>query len=61
MNTAKLAKKIAREIFKCGNERDFVCQRIQFKCGRWPQETSGGGLNEEALEQLIRRVLKENP
>jgi hypothetical protein len=57
----KLATLLAREIFKCGDERPQhggPCQRIQFMCGKYPdKEIAGGGLCESALADLLVVIL----
>lgn len=56
-----LAAKIAREIFRHGdNEQNLggVAQRIQYMGGTWPgNEKPMGGLIEGALAQVIRKAL----
>ena len=58
---AGLAANIARHIFECGDEPDHKVKRIQFMTGKWPDdEISLGGLNENALRNIIERSLAAN-
>lgn len=54
----RLAAKIARDVFKCGDEGKWKCNRIAFKSGDWPVgERDLGGLIEVALARVIERSL----
>jgi hypothetical protein len=54
-----IALKIARGIFKSGDEPNSPCQRIQFKGGFYPHhETDNGGFCEFSLAENIERTLK---
>jgi hypothetical protein len=58
-----LGKKLARAVFSLGDEskeRGGKCQRLQFKCGTWPDgEVDGGGMDEKALASLLARVFTQ--
>jgi hypothetical protein len=56
-----LAAKIARAIFKMGDDLgNTPCQRIAFKGGTYPDdERDQGGLCEEALARCIRSALSK--
>lgn len=54
-----IAKHIAREIFKTGDEHGKPTTRIQFMSGAWPIETAQGGLCEPALENVVRTAIIE--
>jgi len=59
--TKALAERLARKLIGLGDELT-PCHRIQFKCGIYPDyETSGGGMNEEALIDFFARVLSADP
>lgn len=53
-----LAKQIARDIICLGDELPKKCYRIQFKLGSSRDESSGGGLNEFALANVILSTLR---
>lgn len=54
----RLAAKIARDVFKVGDEGKWKCNRIAFKSGDWPVgERDLGGLIESALAGVIERSL----
>ena len=56
-----LAKKIAKDIFECGNEPSFPTSRIQFMAERDDGSERGqGGLCEVALVGLIEKSLMDN-
>ena len=54
----KLAKRLARAIMRTGDEFGEKCKRIQFKIGRFHEERDGGGLCENALENVIHTELR---
>lgn len=57
----RLAAKIARDIFKRGDEGKWKCNRIAFKSGDWPVgERDLGGLIESALASVVERSLTVN-
>jgi hypothetical protein len=54
----RLAKKIARDVFKRGDDGRWKCNRIAFKSGRWPDgERDTGGMIESAMADVIERSL----
>lgn len=54
----RLAAKIARDVFKCGDDGKWKCNRIAFKSGKWAVgERELGGLCELALAVVIERSL----
>ncbi len=56
---SELGKKIAREIFKSGDEPENPCRRIQLMGGQYPdKETNNGGYCESSLADLITHTLK---
>lgn len=56
-----LAQLIAREIFKCGNEPESQCNRLQFKGGQWPDnERNQGGIGEAPLAKLIEETIRKS-
>lgn len=57
MDKDQLAKRIAREIFRVGEDRGDKVHRIQFMVGNAQSERGAGGLGEGSLESVIRRVL----
>jgi hypothetical protein len=58
ISSEELARRIARAIFACGDNRNDKVQRIELKGGTWPDhETDLGGLCEDALASLIRKHL----
>ncbi len=62
--SADLAAKLARAIFKCGDDGDephLRCRRIQFRLGTSQKETPGGGFCEEALANFIRSEMRGMP
>ncbi len=58
----KLSRKIARGVFRIGDELNDPCQRIQFLGGTYPDcEHDAGGINESGLAIAIEDILlKEN-
>ena len=53
--------RIARAIFRCGDEACSPCSRIQFMGGKWPDAERGqGGLVESSLTALIAECIR-NP
>lgn len=54
----RLAAKIARDVFKCGDYEKWKCNRLAFKSGDWAVgERDLGGLIESALASVIERSL----
>lgn len=52
-------KRIARAIFRAGDEPTSPCTRLQFKGGDWPDaERNQGGLVESSLAALIADCLR---
>ncbi len=57
----ELGKRIARDVFNYLGIGDDRCQRIEGKGGEYPKrETTLGGLNEDALAEVIARSLTEH-
>ncbi len=58
MNNEELGKKIARELFKIGDDPDDPCMRIAFMCGQYGMnEHPAGGLCETALAGCLATIL----
>ncbi len=58
MDERKLAVKIARDIFKSGDQSNDKTQRMAFKGGEYPDsETNLGGYCEVALADRIHATL----
>lgn len=58
-STSELGKRIAREIFECGDEPSSKCTRIQFLGGSFVKqnERAQGGFNEQGLARQITAIL----
>lgn len=57
----RLAKKIARDVFKSGDRGLCKCNRIAFKSGEWRQgEREIGEMIEAGLAYVIERSLSEH-
>ncbi len=58
----RLSLKIARGVFRIGDELNDPCQRIQFLGGAYPgYEHDAGGINESGLAIVIEDIMiKEN-
>ena len=54
-----LARKIASDIFRCGDELGQVVHRIQFVGGSSDNERPQGGLGKEPLAELIEKSISE--
>lgn len=53
-------ERIARAIFRVGNEAGSPCKRIQFMGGEWPDRERGqGGLCESSLATVIADCLRD--
>lgn len=56
---SELGKRIAREVFECGDEPSSKCTRIQFLGGSFVRqnERAQGGFNEQGLARQITAIL----
>ena len=54
----ELAAFLARGIMLIGDEGPYKAYRVQFMLGRYGTETGGGGLNENALKNVISTLLR---
>lgn len=60
-DATRLANRLARAIFRCGDSTCSPCTRLAFKGGKWPDaERDQGGLVEKSLATLIADALR-NP
>lgn len=60
MNSTDLANYLVCQLFELGNEPNDKTQRIEFKGGHWPyNETSMGGMNENALRRFFAEKIAE--
>jgi len=57
-DSKRLARQIANYMFRLGSERNRPCRRIQFKSGPLDNERGYGGLNKNALANLIQERLE---
>jgi len=63
---SELGKRIAREVFECGDEPSSKCTRIQFLGGSFVKqnERAQGGFNETGLARqitaILTKILQEN-
>jgi len=53
----KIAKHLAREIFKAGDDMHGPCVRITFRLGGHAKSSFGGGLIEPELANVIKESL----
>jgi len=54
----ELAAFLARGIMLIGDEGPYKAYRVQFMLRRYGTETGGGGLNENALKNVIATLLR---